>query len=345
MSLQSKFLPCFLALLGFLLPSAALPASSTSVSNFPYTVIHQFPSGVSIENQVVRQCDGAILVTILTSPDVYLVSPDKTYDPVLVASFPQSLSNTGIVEMEQNIFYVATGNLTFSPPVLTFFSYSIWKVDLTKPDANGAGKLTKVADVPQVGFVNGMTVLNKQAGIILLADSWLRVVWSLNVKTGVVDLAINDTTMAAPGTADAINGIKVQGQKLFYTNQYKNTFNKIGINLNTGHATGSAVTLVSSTDLALDDFTFDAAGNAYVASRLGEIAFVRNAVSATGPVAVQAIEQSAFQTNFATPTSFQFGIRPIDLLRRSAYVTTNGVSGNATTPGASVSRIDFGSFV
>lgn len=56
-----------------------------------------------------------------------------------------------------------------------------------------------------------------------------------------------------------INGLHVNGQELYYDNTDKATFNKILIDLSTGHATGPAVTLVQSTTAEIfpDDFTID----------------------------------------------------------------------------------------
>lgn len=325
-----------------------LRSSLQPPSNLPYTIIHQFPVGTAVENQAVRQSDGAILVTLLSSPDVFLVSPDQSYDPILVAKFPHTIGCTGIVELGHNIFYVSTGNVSLT--ALTLDSFSIWQVDLTGVDTKSGGggntnggKLAKVTDLPTVGFVNGITVLNKLEGVILLADSFNGVVWSLDVETGKLALAINDTTMAAPETSDAINGIKIHGTELFYTNQFKNTFNKIGIDLKTGHATGPATTLVTS-EISPDDFTFDVAGNAWVAGAIGEVAFLSDAAYTTAKsIPVEAIEQAALLKNAQHPTSLQFGIREADLQKGSIYVTTN--PNNASVGGGTLSRIDVGSLV
>jgi sugar lactone lactonase YvrE len=192
-----------------------------------------------------------------------------------------------------------------------------------------------------VEFVNSMAVLNEQTGLIILADTWNGVVWSLNVKTGVLDLAINDTTMAAPFTANAINGIKIYNNDLFYTNTQKNTLSKIGIDRDTGHATGPAILLATKTDLAPDDFTLDSKGNAFVASHSGKVVFiagVSTAKASTSPIAVQDVAQF----NSQAPTSVQFGKRPVDLIRKSFYVTSNGFTNGAIDlpKGSGVWRVD-----
>ncbi|KAM3064748.1 hypothetical protein ACMFMG_005731 [Clarireedia jacksonii] len=319
--------------------AATLPSTPQSLPECSAPIIiHQFPPGTALENQHIRRCEGDILVTLLTAPEVYLVAPDKSHDPILVATFPGTQSVAGIVELQNNVFYVGTNNLSLSPPALTLFTSSIWKVDLTKPTASGAGKVTKVADIPNVGFADGITVLNNDRGIILLGDTWNGVVWSFNVNTGSINLAINDTTMAAPLTADAINGIQLYGNSLFYTNTFTNSFYRIGIDKNTGHATSPAVLLATQTDFQPDDFTLDTYGNAFVASHFGEVVYLPGASTASEPIAIQDI------ANFSgtAPTSVQFGVRSVDLLKKSFFVTSNGYTNGSIdlSKGAFLYQVD-----
>ncbi|CAG8959039.1 hypothetical protein HYFRA_00012819 [Hymenoscyphus fraxineus] len=174
------------ACLAFAVQSAALPWTETpslSPSPPPPVIVHQFPPGTALENQCVRSTQGDILVTLITAPEVYLVAPNGSHPPLLAARFPGALSLGDIVEISPNIFFVATTNLSLSPPSATFFASSIWQMDLTTPSSfsdssnfnfTGLGKIKKVANIPQVGLANGMAVLNSYT--ILLADIWLGVV-------------------------------------------------------------------------------------------------------------------------------------------------------------------------
>ncbi len=312
-------------------------------------MIHEFPLGTWVENRVVRQADGAILVTLVTSPEVYLVSPDQAYSPVLVASFPHTTTCLGIVELGHNVFYVATGNYSVTAGY-TNGSWSVWQIDM-RYSAPKNSNISKVADLPGASLLNGMTVLAPVEGVLLVADSPNGVVWSVNVRTGATSLAINDTSMA--GTAElflGVNGIHVLGNELFYTNTAKSTFNKIGIDLKTGKATGPAVALASGPKLAGDDFTFDAVGNTWVASSLNQIDFLADAAyTLNDSIAVQVVDGPLSSTTMSGPTSVQFGIREVDLERGSLYVTTNdGVVQylyKNWTAGGTLSRIDVAALV
>lgn len=294
-----------------------LPACSAPV------IVHQFAPGTALENQRVRSVQGDILVTLITSPQVYLIDPNGVNAPLLVATFPNAKSLADIVEVQPNIFYVGTSNITLSPPGLTLFASAIWKLDLSRPTASGQGIITKIADVPQVGLVDGMAVLNPST--LLLADIWLGVVWGFNINSGTTYLAINDTTMQAPYTANAINGIQLSGSTLLYTNTAKNTFNKIGIDRGSGHATSAGLVLATEPNWQPDDFAVDALGNVFLASHLGQVDGLAAAATASPWIPIQVLAQVQAQA----PNSVAFGSRAVDVKRKSVYVTSNGFTNGA----------------
>ena len=72
--------------------------------------------------------------------------------------------------------------------------------DPTKP---GSAPVTKVAAVPEGSFLNGMDVLDKKAGLILVADSFLGLVWKVNIYNGKVTKVI-DVPSTKPEPDNAI---------------------------------------------------------------------------------------------------------------------------------------------
>lgn len=87
---------------------------------------------IKFENLAVRS-NGQILVTI-SAPlaNLYLVDPLKIRPPVLIHAFPTLEHLTGIYESERDVFYVAGGNWTITPPSLRVpASLSVFRVDMT----------------------------------------------------------------------------------------------------------------------------------------------------------------------------------------------------------------------
>jgi len=313
-------------------------------------VIRELPKGTWLENFVIRQSDGNALVTILSSPEVLLLSTSNDFDPIKVATFPDALGCLGIVELYHDVFYIAVGNFSVKTGNSTPDSWSIWEVDIRHRKPEDAA-ITKITDVPGAGFLNGMTILNPVTGVLLVADSLFSAVWSVNVRTGHVAVAINDTTMA-PTTGGAIslgiNGLRVVDSDLFYDNSNRATFNRIPIDLHTGQATGPAITLFqgSSDEILPDDFAIDFEANAWVVTG-GQMFLLPGAAAPTAgslSFSLEFVAGSATETRITGWTSTRFGTQQADIERGSLYVTTDGGplayrDGNFTAGGMLV-RID-----
>ena len=253
--LHPSFVVVFALLTAHLI--SALPHTLDS-RELEVQVVHSFPPGTWVENLAFRQSRDTVIATILTPlPQVYEVDP-HTSQASLLHQFSGVTSLAGIAKLDQDVFYVIAGNFSFKSFSATPGSYSVWEVDLrAKTPA-----VSLVAPLPQAAFLNGMTALNED--VLLAADSSLGAVWSLNVNTKVVALAVEDPTMGKGDGPIGINGIKVRGGYLFYTNTASESFFKIPIDCSVGTATGPAVLIASG--VPGDDFTFDKQGNAWVAA-------------------------------------------------------------------------------
>lgn len=97
------------------------------------TSVASFPKGTWLENLAIRQSDrsdGYALVTILSAPEVYLVSTSNEFAPIKVATFPNALGCLRIVELRLDIFYVVVGDWSASTGLSTPGSYSVWEIDM-----------------------------------------------------------------------------------------------------------------------------------------------------------------------------------------------------------------------
>jgi sugar lactone lactonase YvrE len=322
-----------LALLGLSAAAPTTPSPAThNVTTLTSTSLVEFPKGTWLENLVIRQADGNALVTVLSAPEVLLISTSSEFAPITVAAFPSALGCLGIVELGHNIFYVVAGNWSAATGLSTPGSYSIWEIDMRHPSPEHA-KTRKVAELPNSGFLNGMTVLDPVAGTLLVADSLYSAIWSVNVYTGTVEVVVNDTTLSPLPDASpplGINGLHLLGSELYYDNTNRATFNKIPIDLHTGHPTGPAETIVQSTTAEIfpDDFTVDFLGNAWMTADIwGQLDLLPRATLSTsnrGNVKVDIVAGSKEAKSNTGWTAAQLGTKQEDLKRGSLYVTTNG---------------------
>jgi hypothetical protein len=105
-------------------------------------------------------------------------------------------------------------------------------------------RVLKVTDIPEGVLLDFMVVLNKLKGLVLIGDSDVGVVYTLNVEMGLYSKTIQDAT-TNPGrpTHLGINGMKVHGWYLYYTTTGQQIFSCICIciNITSGIPTGSVL--------------------------------------------------------------------------------------------------------
>ena len=277
--------------------------------------IYQFPKPTWIENLAQRP-NGEILLTFITSPDLYQVDPfTPGASPELVHNFAPYHNTLGVAEIESDIFAVVTGNFSFESFVNIPGSYAVWKVNFRRlPPA-----VTKITDIPEGGLLNGITLLNAHRKTILIADSEGGVIFRLNTKTGKYRVVLEHPMLKGiPGTSLTIgvNGVRVRDHTLFFTNGDKNLFAKVPIN-SRGFATGPFATIMYNTVGTFDDFAMRHHTTAFITQGPGnQIAKVK--VQGTETEVAGGLNS----TDLAGPTSARFGRTSRD--RRVLYVITNG---------------------
>ncbi|KIX97893.1 uncharacterized protein Z520_06671 [Fonsecaea multimorphosa CBS 102226] len=341
-----------------LLRLAAIAMVGSTAALIQPQVIHEFPLGTWLENLAPRTSyPSGVLVNMLSSPDMYLIPTNPPATPIHIAHIPNHLGLMGIAEMGHDVFYAIAGNFSVDTFHVELGSFSIWEIDLRGlPGIPGnlTAKTTEIASVP-TGLLNGLTVLNPVEGILLAADSGNGVVWSINVRTGHVAVAVNDTSMAPILSSTAplgINGLHVVDQNLYYTNTNKASLFRVPLNMTTGEAIGVVETLVQSAQIAPDDFTVDFSGNVWLASDpYNQLVLLPNvtANAVSGSSTIQIIAGSPQAKKYMGPSATAFGTGALDLQRGSLYVTTNGGMAEYQyknwTMGGSLLRYDVASFL
>ncbi|KAL8898671.1 MAG: hypothetical protein Q9207_006588 [Kuettlingeria erythrocarpa] len=320
------------------------PVSSPHPLPLPVHVVHEFAKGTFVENIAVRR-NGQVLVTLVAPrPDLYQVDPLSTYPPILIHTFAGYTGAFGIVEVDPDVFYVVVGNVSLETLVFTPGASSVFEVDVRpfNPRKKTPAVITKVADFAASTFLNGATLLSRERGEILIADSGAGAVWKLNVRTGATTKIIADDPLLEPKLGSkptaGVNGIHIRDRVLYFTNSNFATFNQMPLNAD-GSAAGPATTIAS--EVAGDDFALDAKGQAYVALN-GENEVAKVEVP-SGKVTVLAGSPQD-QVTIAGPASAAFGRTVLD--KKSLYIVSNGglqgyTTGNFTV-GGRVSRIDLG---
>ena len=273
--------------------------------------VWEFPNETWVENIAVRS-NGQLLVTILSSPELYQVNPFIPEKPVLINQFPNASGLLGIAEIEQDIFAVVAGNWSTVTFETTNGSYSIWRVDLTRVPPIS----TKITDIPEASFLNGMTLVERGSNFLLISDSELGVVFRLDFLTGQYGIVLDNALMKrVPNQIPlGINGIHTRGGFLYFTNTFQGLFARVSI-----HSDGTAsgpYELIAYTGAA-DDFTFDKSGNAYITQDPGD---ALERVTPSGEVNV--LVGSVNSTIVEGDTAAQFGRTPFD--KSTLYITTNG---------------------
>ncbi|EED19791.1 conserved hypothetical protein [Talaromyces stipitatus ATCC 10500] len=129
-------------------------------------IVHQFPNFTWIENMAVRS-NGEILGTDISGSQIYLVDPHRTQtDPPVIAQFANGTRIAGIVEVQEDVFYVPSVqgdvyHFKFLPNATV-----VWESDATRKDLKSRfAKLLKFQRLPVKGArvefgVNGVHVAN-----------------------------------------------------------------------------------------------------------------------------------------------------------------------------------------
>jgi hypothetical protein len=287
------------ALFAFLISRCYSAAISSNQVEIPS--IYQFEAGTWVENIAVRS-NGNLVLILYSKAEMWELNPlIPNPTPRLLHRFENANSLTGVVETSTDTFVTMVNRKT---------GFSISSVDLS----GGGTPIVKeiIRDVVDAKALNGLTRLS--SNILLAADTSVGGVFALDIVNGTSSLVIKDETMSGLlGLPAGINGVRVQGQLLYFTSFLKGIFARIPIDSATGKATGPADTVAKNLGLGLDDFAMGPGENdAYVMGYLqGEVIHV-DIKSGTA----KSVGKAAY------PTSAQFGRARGD--ERTLYIISSG---------------------
>ncbi|CAF9925623.1 MAG: hypothetical protein HETSPECPRED_005874 [Heterodermia speciosa] len=236
---------------------------------YPTTQLYQFPNGTFVENLAVRP-DGSILLSFITSPDLYLLHPSSPNPtPHLLHRFTNATSTLGITETSPDTFILAVTTILTAAQGLPGSS-SLWRISFPFPKSTSP-EITLAARIPAVVTPNGLVTLNRRK--ILLADSAQGLVFAVDLETGVSTVAIGaeEPLFANRGRPISVNGLKIRGSRLYFTNTALNLLGRVEIDRSTGAARGLAEEVVEALPpgKGYGDLALGGGGVAYVTNAAG----------------------------------------------------------------------------
>ncbi|KAJ6545536.1 hypothetical protein B0H19DRAFT_847120, partial [Mycena capillaripes] len=273
----------------------------------PTQLIYQSPTPVILENIVVRP-SSKLLVTSIQSPTLFTLDPgaaNATLDEVY--TFPNSTGLTGIVEYKPDVYAVVTSIFNVTAAAAIRGSVIIWSVDLT----SGSPVAKPAARIPQSTLTNGLASFPGHPDLVLASESYLGVVYEVNMRTGAVHVKIRGPALAPgppapPAIPIGINEIRVgRDGLLYFTNSLQGTFARVPL---------------SGGMVKYDDFVFDKKGRAWVATHPGALQLFTPLANGTW-VQETAVGDLAGSTLLNVPTAAAFG-RDGAREKRTLYVTT-----------------------
>lgn len=230
--------------------------------NFDVTLVDIIPTIPTFENLAVRK-NGEVLVTSVVSPWLHQISPNASYLPIPIARIPTFTGILGITELQRDLFYVISSNMTG-----TTCSNSIWEIDLRNVTIAPSGEISQPAQISLIQELctarqlNGLTGLStNDTSNLLISDSANGAVYKLNVKTGDYKIVLEEPEFdpLPKGLHVGINGIHVHGDALYFSSLDQGLFARVPISLATGFATG-AVEILATNITNGDDFAISPHG-------------------------------------------------------------------------------------
>lgn len=187
---------------------------------------------------------------------------------------------------------------------------------------SGQALVRKVVDIPAAGVLNGMTLLSKTEGTILMADSTKGLVWRLNVRSGDYATTINDTLLKPNASATppfGVNGVHVINSVLYFSNTNYGIIGKFPIS-HDGYPTGPGVNISTSVPNA-DDFAVDSCGSIWLCENVGN-----SLVRVFPDGRVQNVIDGKSSSALIGPVAATFGRTAVD--RDTLYISTDGLTFN-----------------
>lgn len=237
---------------------------------------------------------------------IYSLVPDSTTSPQLIYTFLDVTDLLGIVETTPDVFILVAGNLSLSLPLATTpGSYSAWKIDFNSDGSTP--QISKVTDMPEATFLNGVEILPSSLQHVLISDSDLGLVWKLDTVSREYEISLNILEVKIPAGAEVpigINGLHIWEEYLYFINSQQFTFYRIQINRNGVAVPGAEAEVVYVSGGFEDDFIFDKDGTVWITTDPEDTVLV---IESDG--VLETVVGSIYQETVAGRTACRFGRR------------------------------------
>ncbi|KAK4196103.1 hypothetical protein QBC40DRAFT_287875 [Triangularia verruculosa] len=302
--------------------SSAL-AQTSPLPNPPIRNIYTFPPNHFIENIAVRS-NSRLLLTSMSVPHLYSINPLIAKPPAeIVHSFANPNNATGIsgiAEIAPDVFAVIVADWDLFATRAIPGTLAVWTINFNKPPSQRVKFITQVANTT---IFNGIARHPTNPTLLLAADSALGAVWKVNLLTGAHSVAFQSPLLTPTASAHlGINGLKAQGQYVYFTNSAQGYLGRVKIGWNAEQL--GAIEVLSSAadagaDVVYDDIALDlghgGSGKVWIASHPDY------AVGVTLPGGAQWVVKNA--TKLLNPTACAFGRGSVKE-RKTLYVTNGG---------------------
>ncbi|KAF5367212.1 hypothetical protein D9757_012215 [Collybiopsis confluens] len=320
-------------------PAASSTVSSSSSSSNPILIetIHSFGLNISLENLAVRH-SGEIIVGFDNAPILYQVDPKVNGSTKFIHLFNDYFDIHGITEVKRDQFYVVVGNLSLVTHIAVPGHGAVYHVDMScfpeKVEVN------KVANFNESMILNGMTVFDRERGLVYIADSRVGVVNILNVYTGKHSVAINDTLTNQPPNAtdtskciDSVHVVEIDECKyLYFSNFVKGLIGRVALDED-GYAKGAAEIVIDGLN-APEDFILDKEGKYIYLALFKANEIIRIDIATK---AIKVLAGSPDSSTYKWAVAVEFGRRERD--KDDLYFTINGGFLEPDNVGGTVFRI------
>ena len=326
------------ALLSVLSFNPGIHAAPTARLSPSLEVLYQFPDGAWVENSVLLP-NGTLLVSLLTAPAIYRYDTTKPgAEAVLAYSFEEYKGLLGLTQPSPTTLAVVAGNVTLD----TLDRASDWAVLLLDLHDQKPATVRKTFPVPGARLLNGLTPAPHDPAVLLIADSFLEVVWRLDTRTAAL-AQLRDRAFAVgkPGPARvvpdpvAVNGVHTCDGQLYFTNTNTSTVGRLALTP-AGRSAGRPAEIVVREALGTgyDDFAIAPHGTFYLAA--GDISEIQRA-SPNGK-RVEVLFGGPGRKPILHPTSIQYADGKKgrgDVL----YVTMAGAAPDGGTQGGQIVKV------
>ena len=302
-------------------------SSRTSPPAAQLTTVASFPRHYFLENMAIRS-DHSLLVTVMNHQELWYVPPVNAavpVEPMHLFTFAQHA--TGVIEVEPDIFYIATSNL-----YTTHESY-LHRLDLRGWTPGQPIQPEVVLEFPgPVRGLNGVCLIAPR--VLLLADCFASLIWRVDLPADggepTARVWLKHESMADdPGgpmpDCPGVNGVKFAGRTnyLYYTSTMQRLFMRVRVDPATHQPVGEPE-FVAGGRMA-DDFCIDEdRGVAYLAThRQNTIDRVALEPSQNGDNR-RSVAGEPFTEQLIGPTVGAWGRSPGDYGRVAYFMTDGG---------------------